>query len=264
MSDFQLSASIDMLFTDGALALPDRVRAAAAAGCEGIEIGLWRNKPLDEITEAVAESHVTVVMMIIEPQIRIVDPDCRSEFLAAIQESTAAASRVGCRTLMAASGETLPGVRAADQDDAIVSALRAAAPIAAEHGVKLLLEPLNTRRDHQGMYLSSTALGLDLVERVDRPEVGLLYDIYHSAMMGEEPVAVLGGRADLVDHVHVADTNGRHEPGTGTIDWPTAMTGLRNVGYDGFVGLEYIPTVESATSMRSFCSIIEAVKGSSG
>jgi hydroxypyruvate isomerase len=250
VNDFKLSACIDVLFAEGGRPFADRVRAAAAAGCDGIEFWTWRDKPLDDIAAAAAETGLAVPMMIVEPQGHLVDPARRPEFLEAVRESAAAAARIGCRALVAVSGNGRPQASVAEQDQAIVDALRAAAPIAGERGVKLLLEPLNTSRDHPGTYLSQTVLGLALVDRVDRPEVGLLYDVYHSVMMGEELAQVLDGRAGRIGHVHVADTDGRHEPGTGTIDWARTIAGLRGAGYHGFVGLEYLPTVDSAKSMH--------------
>ena len=137
-------------------------------------------------------------------------------------------------------------------------ALRAAGPVVGEHGIKLLLEPLNTRVDHPGTYLSSTSPGLDLVEQVDRPEVGLLYGVYHSVVMDEDPAEVLRGRGDLLGHVHVADTNGRHQPGTGSIDWDRTIAVLLDAGYRGFVGMECIATVNSADSIQLLRSALNS------
>jgi hydroxypyruvate isomerase len=248
--DLRLSACIELLFAEAGRPVADRVRAAAAAGCDAIEFWTWRDKPLEDIADAAAETGVAVSMMIVEPPGHLVDPARRPEFLQAMRESAAAAARIGCQAVVAVSGNARQGASNADQDQAIVDGLRDAAPIAGEHGVRLLFEPLNTNRDHPGTYVSRTELALDLVEHVDRPGVGLLYDVYHSVMMGEEPARVLEGRGEWIGHVHVADTNGRHEPGTGTIDWAQTIAVLRGVGYRGFVGLEYVPTVESAKSMH--------------
>ena len=97
--------------------------------------------------------------------------------------------------------------------------LKQAAALAEAAGVMLLLEPLNDRVDHPGMYLVSAARGLDIVEAVDSPNLRLLYDLYHSTVMGEETEAVLAGRMHLVHHIQIADMPGRGEPGTGQIDW---------------------------------------------
>jgi hydroxypyruvate isomerase len=129
-----------------------------------------------------------------------------------------------------------------------VAALRAAADEAEAADVMLLLEPLNTRL-FATMYLVSTRLGLDLVEAVDSPNLRLLYDVWHSAVMGEDMAEVLAGRIHLVAHVQVADMPDRNEPGTGSLDWTKVISTLRDLGYAGAIGLEYFPTLPMEQSM---------------
>jgi hydroxypyruvate isomerase len=114
--------------------------------------------------------------------------------------------------------------------------------------VTITLEPLNDRVDHPGYFLTSTTEGLDIVDEVGRSEIRLLYDVYHAAAMGEE-IALLGGRVDRIAHVHLADTPGRHEPGTGAMDWQARLDWLAARGYDGLVGLEYTPVAETGASL---------------
>jgi hydroxypyruvate isomerase len=251
-----------LLFAEGAPPVADRIRAAARAGCEGVELWTWRDKPLDTIAEVVAETGVAIPLIVVQAQGRhTVEPADSPSFLAAVFESAQAASRIGCRALVTVSGKERPDASPEEQDDAIVAALRDAAPIVREHGIELLLEPLN-RSDHPGVRLSTTPHGLDLVERVDRPEIRLLHDVYHSAVMGEQTATVLAGRGELVGHVHVADTPDRHQPGTGDIDWPLTIGALRGAGYRGFLGLEYLPTIESTDSMQALKrAIVDSTAG---
>jgi hydroxypyruvate isomerase len=255
---FRLSACVALLFADERGGLPERVRAAAAAGCEAIDLWGWRELDLDELAAVLEETRMTVAMMLVDPPGRLVDTTRLPEFVGAVEDSAAAAARIGCEALVVLPGESVPGAGEAEQDAAIVDGLQAAAGLCAEAGVRLLLEPLNTRRDHPGTYVSTTRHALDLAERADRPEVGILYDVYHSAMMGEDPVDVLGDRSPLVGHVHVADTGGRHEPGTGTIAWSHALDRLWAIGYRGFLGLEYVPTVASARSLTHLRATLDA------
>jgi hydroxypyruvate isomerase len=85
-------------------------------------------------------------------------------------------------------------------------------------GVTLALEPLNTRVDHAGYFLDSTTEGLDIVDEVGRTEIRLLYDLYHSMVMGEQSEQVLAGRVDRIAHIHLADHPGRGEPGSAGLD----------------------------------------------
>lgn len=192
---------------------------------------------------------MTVTAFVSEPTGRLVDPETHGEFLEGIKRSIILADRLNARNLIVVSGDVRPGIVRSEQRAALAEALRRAAPLASTAGLGLLLEPLNTRVDHQGYFLDSTLEGLEVIRAIDHPEVRLLYDIYHSIVMGEEPAEVLQGSGDLVGYVHMADVPGRHEPGSGSIDWPRQLHALRAAGYAGQLGLEYIPTRDTESSL---------------
>lgn len=118
----------------------------------------------------------------------------------------------------------------------------------------LALEPLNSLVDHPGCFLSSTTEGLDIIDEVGRPEIRLLYNLYHSAVMGEDIAKVLSNRLDRVAHCHLADTPDRHEPGSGSLDWRACIAWLETNGYTGSIGLEYQPTGDTAESLKAVLS----------
>jgi hydroxypyruvate isomerase len=153
----------------------------------------------------------------------------------------AVAKRLGAPVLIAQAGDELPGRSRAEQRAALVACLGQAADVLAGTGVVLGVEPLNTRIDHQGYFLGSTFEALDIIDEVGRPEIAIVYDIYHSAVMHERTEEVLDGRVDRVAHVHVADHPGRHAPGSGTIDLRDRLAWLVAHGYAGAVGLEFKP-----------------------
>ena len=184
-----------------------------------------------------------------EPTGRLVDPATHAEFLVGIERSCSLARRLHAHNLIVVSGDARPGVDRNVQHAALVQALRSAAPIASAAGIGLLLEPLNTRVDHRGYFLDSTREALEVIRAVDHSAVRLLYDLYHSIVMDEVPAHVLAGSGDLIGHVHVADVPGRHEPGTGTVDWPLQLDALRSVGYSGTIGLECVPTRDTESSL---------------
>ena len=248
MTTFPRSACIEWLFAEDGAPVPERVRRAADAGLDGVEFWHWRDKDLEAVGEAARAGGVDIVMMLVEPQVRIVDAGRLEEFTAAAEESARAAAALGCATLVVASGEVLPDVPAAEQDAAIVAALRAGGEIASRHGLTLLFEPLNDT-DHPRFFVTGTDHGLRLLEEAGSPHVKLLYDVYHSAVMGEDPGAPIAGKGDLIGHVHVADHPGRQEPGTGDIDWPSVLRRLDEAGYSGHVGLEYRPTADTPASL---------------
>lgn len=245
-----LSPCVEWLFADGGRPFAERIRAAATAGFRQVEFWAASNKDLAQVEQALHETGVGVTCFVSEPTGRLVDPETHAEFLEGIERSAELATRLEARNVIVVTGDALPGVNRMRQRDAITQALVQAAPIASAAGVQLLLEPLNTRVDHQGYYLDSTAEALDIVREVNHPAVRLLYDLYHSVTMGEEPENVLAGSGHLVGHVHIADVPGRYEPGTGTIDWPRQLVALRLAGYSGAIGLEYMPTRDTESSLE--------------
>ena len=233
-----------------AVSFPDRIRAAKAAGLDAIEFWHWSNKDLDAVKAALDETGLPIAGILCEPISKITDPEAHGAFLDGVRASLLAALKLGAPLMIAQAGDDRPGVPREAQHAALVKVLKDAADLLKGSGVIIALEPLNDRVDHPGYYLTSTIEGLDIIDEVDRPEIKLLYDIYHSAMMGEHTEDVLDGRLDRVAHVHLADTDGRGEPGSGRMDWQARLDWLADHGYTGFVGLEYRPTNGTIESLR--------------
>lgn len=244
---YQLSCCIEWQFAEAG-ELDARVHAAKAAGFGLAEFHLWRDKPIDALAAALDETGVRLTSLCVDPRRSIVDPAERDAMVTAVRETIAATAILGKPNLIVASGFRVEGMSEEEHFANAVTALRAAADAAEEAGVMLLLEPLNTQL-FATMYLVSTKLGLDLVEAVGSPNLRLLYDVWHSAVMGEDMAEVLAGRIHLVAHVQVADMPGRNEPGTGSLDWAQVTRTLRDIGYTGAIGLEYFPTMPMDESL---------------
>lgn len=116
-------------------------------------------------------------------------------------------------------------------------ALGYACDMAADAGVMILIEPLNTR-DVPGYFLTGTNHARRIVERLNRPELRIMYDFYHMQIMQGDHVRHLESLGDLVGHVQIASTPDRTEPDQGELDWAWIV---RRVGYSGFIGAEYHP-----------------------
>ena len=244
----QLSACIEWQFGEAGDDLAERLRAAHAAGLSLAEFHLWRDKNIDGIASAMADTGVTLTGFCVDPRRSIVDPAERDEMLAAVTDTLTVARRLGSPPLIVASGFRVEGMSEEEHFANAVAVLKEAAALAEAAGVTLVLEPLNTEL-FATMYLVSTKLGLDIVEAVNSPNLRLLYDVYHSRVMGEDVREVLAGRTHLVAHVQVAGWPGRNEPGTGDLDYTQVMQTLAELGYSGPIGLEYFPTTDSVTSI---------------
>jgi hydroxypyruvate isomerase len=124
-----------------------------------------------------------------------------------------------------------------------------------DSGVTLVLEPVNTRVDHPGALLDRTADAVAVARAVGSPRFKILYDLYHSVTEGEDPATELANAAGLVGYVQIADVPGRGEPGSGSLDWNAQLSALRSSDYDGPIGLEYFPTIESVASVAHIRAI---------
>jgi hydroxypyruvate isomerase len=235
----KLTACIEWLFADETENFAERIYKAKEANLEGVEFHLWRDKPIAEIKKALDKTGITLTSFCVDPRRSIVDESQLEDFLTAIKESIVVALDLNCKNLIIASGFSLPDTSADEHFKFALNALYQAADLAEKAGVTLLLEPLNTLVDHPGMYLNSVKTGLDLVELVNSPGLKLIYDAYHSLVMGDDIETIIAGRVELVAHLQVADMPGRGAPGTGKINWPVVRSMLEREQYSGWIGLEY-------------------------
>jgi hydroxypyruvate isomerase len=125
-------------------------------------------------------------------------------------------------------------------------------------GVTIVLEPVNSRVDHPGTLIDRTADAVTVAQAVNDNSFKILYDLYHSVTEDEDPATELTRAGGLIGYVQFADAVGRGEPGSGSIDWPAALKTLDAAGYDGPIGLEYIPTQPSGASVEYIRSVVAA------
>jgi hydroxypyruvate isomerase len=250
----KLSACIDLLFGEGGRPWPERALAAVNAGCDAIEMWTWRDKEI----AAIARTGVRVACVAVEPAVPLTDPANQERFAAAVAASCLAAVTMACTRLTVLAGDARVGLSEDQQDLAVAVALRRGAEVAGRYGVTLLLEALN-RHAEPTTFVGTTPHAARLVDKAGHPNVRLLYDVYHSAMAGEDPVLQLANYAPLIQHVQVADTGGRHEPGSGEVPWERLAGTLSAAGYGGYVGLEYVPSVASHESVQIASRALGAV-----
>jgi hydroxypyruvate isomerase len=229
-----------------------RVALAKQAGFDAVEFWHWTNKDIPALKAALDAAQMPVAAFLAEPMIALTDPANHLQFLKGLEDTIATAQLLGAPVLIAQTGNDLGTPRSA-QSAALISGLQAAARILHGTGVLLGIEPLNTLVDHKGYFLSDTLEGFAILDQVDRPEIGMVYDIYHSAVMGE-PADVIKGRAEQIFHVHLADHPGRHEPGSGQVDLAERVALLEADGYTGIFGCEFRPQSSSQAASQALFS----------
>jgi len=254
----RLSACIEWLFANEVPDFADRIRACARAGIQAIEFHLWRDKQLDAIAAALDETGIELVALINDPRRHLTKRETHVDFFADFAEALQVAQHLNAAAVLATIGPAPNDRPRSEQRAAVVEAFSQAARMAHAAGKVVFIEALNSVVDHPGFFLTSTAEALDIADEVNHPGLKVLYDFYHSIMMGEDPRSVLTGRMHRVGHVQVADAPGRHEPGSGKIDWPAQMRLLAELGYTGAIGLEYKPRSSTKESLEMTRSVLQS------
>ncbi len=130
----------------------------------------------------------------------------------------------------------------------MIKNLRFAAEVFYKIGVRLEIEHLNSY-DMPNFLLNTTKQALDLIDEVDHPNIYLQYDVYHAQRMEGELAGILRSNLSRISHIQIADNPGRHQPGTGEINYRWLLADFMAAGYDRHIGLEYLPTPDSAGSL---------------
>jgi hydroxypyruvate isomerase len=263
----KLSACIEMLFRE--VEFLQRIVETKRLGLDAYEFWSWANKDLDALEAqqratglklaALAAAARSNTLFSDRNRQNLVDPANRADFVQGIAESVEAATRLGCPTIIVTVGNELPDRSREEQRQSIIDGLIAAAPLAERGGVTLVVEPLNTLVDHKGYFLWSSREGFEIVRAVGSPHVKLLYDIYHQQIMEGNLIATIEANIDLIGHFHMADVPGRHEPGTGEINYLNVLRRIAATGYQGYVGLELRPTKPTHEALRDFVQAVAAL-----
>jgi len=189
--------------------------------------------------------------------VTMVNPDHRDGFLNDVKDSIAWAKKLGIQQIIVMSGNLQPGMSHEAQYASMVESGKRAADLAAEANVTLILEPLNSKVDHKGYYLTSCKEGLQAVKDVDNPHFRLLFDIYHEYVQNGNPISTINEAMPYVAVFHVADAPGRHDPGTGKMPWDEIYKTIGKAAYAGYIAMEYVPVgneveslIKSVTQMR--------------
>jgi hydroxypyruvate isomerase len=167
-------------------------------------------------------------------------PDRVDEFKAGVAQAIKYATALDCSRVNCLAGIAPPGLSAAAARDTLVRNLRYAAPLLGAAGIALLIEPINTR-DIPGFFLSGTTQTMEIIEAVGSENLYLQYDVYHMAIMEGAVAETIERLLPRIAHMQLADVPGRHEPGTGGIDFPALFTTIDRLGYNGWIGCEYVP-----------------------
>lgn len=249
----RFAANLSLMFTEQPFL--ERFGAAAAAGFEGVEFLFPYAWPAARIVEELARHELAQVLHNLPPgdwdggeRGLACLPDRIAEFRDGVGLAIDYARTLGCTRLHCMAGIVPAGVDADLVRRTYVDNLAHAAAACAAAGIRLLIEPINSH-DMPGYYLNRSAQAMDIIAEVGSDNLYLQYDIYHAQRMEGELANTITRLLPQIAHMQLADTPGRHEPGSGEINYPFLFDWLDRIGYTGWVSAEYIPVGDTAAGL---------------
>lgn len=249
----KFAANLSMLYPDRPFL--DRFAAAQAAGFDAVEFLFPYEVGYSAIRQRLDEHGLRVVLFNISPgdyaageRGTLGHPGRQPAFRRTLEEALTYADRLGSPRIHVMVGNRLPGVAPATQFATILENLAWAAPLAQAAGVTLLVEPLNAT-DQPYYFIHTPAEGMAIVQAVNHPHVRLQYDVYHAQMTEGNLLYTIKTYLPWISHIQISDVPGRHEPGTGEINYPAIFSSLEQLGYQGYIGLEYNPAGDTDQSL---------------
>jgi hydroxypyruvate isomerase len=174
-----------------------------------------------------------------DPNLTSGDAAKREAFLTDIRNSVDVAKRVNARWMTVVPGLTDPRLDPAFQTANLVESLKRAAAVLEPHGLIMVLEPLNTLRDHPGQFLTRIPQAYLICKSVDSPACKILFDMYHQQITEGNLIPNINRAWDEVAYFQIGDNPGRKEPGTGEINYRNIFRHIREKGYQGVLGMEH-------------------------
>lgn len=241
----KLNANLSMMFTE--VEFMERFKQAANAGFKGVEYLFPYAFAMDQIHQQLLDHQLQQVLFNLpagdwESGERGIasHPDRVSEFREGVDLAIEYATGLGCKQCNALAGIVSDAGKTEVATETFIENLKFAAPRMEEAGIKLLIEAINTR-DIPGFYLNNTAQVLSILNEVNCDNLYYQYDIYHMQIMEGDLAITMEKNLDKIAHMQLADNPGRHEPGTGEINYSFLFQHLESIGYQGWIGCEYLP-----------------------
>jgi hydroxypyruvate isomerase len=251
------------------LATEEKIPRVAAAGFRHIEFWGWRDKDILAIQAACRNHDVRVINFSGHRMGSPIAEQTHPVLFADVSDAVPTARTLDCQRLMLLTNALNPDGSVADRFEEIpddtkfenaVTALRHLVSMVPED-ITFVLEPLNTLVDHPGYYLADIDTASAIVREVGSARLKILCDLYHFGVMGADLTKIETNHLSEIGHFHIADVPGRHEPGTGSVDWAAILRLIQDQGYTGYVGFEYFPKDETDSSLETIRKFWEANVG---
>jgi hydroxypyruvate isomerase len=253
MADPPFPFSVMLWTVEPRLSFDERIAKVAEAGYRAVELvneyDHWSKEDFARVRGRMHSLGITVDACS-GIATSICDPSQREVFLREIRAKLPVLAELESSRLILLTGNQVSGLSREQMHASCVEGLKRAADIAARQNVELLLENIDPEENPK-YFLTSVAEGFEVIGAVGNPKVKFLYDFFHEQLSEGNLIAKLEKNIDLIGLVHVADVPGRHEPGTGEINYANIFRKLGQLRYSGYVAMEFLPTGNVVVSLRT-------------
>ena len=251
-------ACIDTLYTE--VDFYERFAAAKADDFEAVEFWDWRIRDLDKVKDAAQKAGINISGFNGDNDFSLVDPTHKQKYLDALKDSLEAAKKVGAASVTIHSNALGDGGIVVNHYDelsdtvklcSMYDTLLASVKLAEEYKIRMNLEGLNIKVDHVGNFLQTTQMAAEITRLINSPYLKILFDAYHMQYNEGALCYNIEKYIDQIGHIHIADCPGRHEPGTGEINYHNVYETLKRLNYQYRVGYELFPLKDTKTAVKA-------------
>lgn len=254
----KFSCCVEMIYTD--LPFIDRFYKAKEDGFKYVEFWNWDNKDIPAIKKVLEETGLKIAAFQGNSGGRMVDAREHDAYMCGVQQGIEVAKEIGALNMFLMS-DILQEDRSVkpldihltdeEKEENSIIILRQIASLLEGANLVAVIEPLNTTVDHHGYSLYSTKDGVRLLDQVKSPNIKLLYDAYHMQIMEGDIINNINRYHNYFGHFHMADVPGRHEPGTGELNYFNILKALQETGYDRVIGFELEPLLGGSSEVMT-------------
>lgn len=256
----KFAANLTLLFADTPFL--DRFARARASEFRFIEFQFPYEHDTSALSDALAKNELKSVLFNLPPgnwnageRGLAALPDRIAEFRRGVALAVEIAKTLGTPRLNCLAGNRDVNIPLVEQQKVLIENLRYASRVLGEHDIALVIEPLNPY-DNPDFIMPTPSAAFAVQQQVASPNLHVQYDLYHAQRTEGELANTLQKNLARIGHIQIADNPGRHQPGTGEINYRFLLNFLDRIGYSNFVGLEYLPT---GTTEDSFAWISDYV-----
>jgi hydroxypyruvate isomerase len=229
------------------------IEIVAAAGYQGVElVGEFQKWSTEDTRRIMARIRSLGLVIDAMSGVRagFATPDESADFMTQLAAQINAAHELDCRQIILLSGKRVEALDPKAQYRTSIENLKRATDLAGKNNIRIVIEPIDPL-ENPSIYLSTVTDAFAMVREIGNQNLKVLYDFYHEQRAYGNLIEKLEQNIDWVGLVHVADVPGRHEPGTGEIDYGNIYRKLAELRYQGFIAMEYYPTQDPTESLRA-------------